>query len=277
MLRERPRATLATGGYVSVPAAVASWLCRVPLVLFLPDVVPGVAVRRLVPIARCIAVTSEDSLRYLPRDKTVVTGYPVRESFLRATRESGRQLLGIPAEATVLCVFGGSLGAQSINRAVARYLPDLLRRHYVLHICGWQRLEEAQAAAVGLTELQRARYRLYPFLDEEHMAAAMASADLALCRSGASTLGELPAVGTPAVLVPLPQREVHQLENASYLADRGAAVVLANDELHDRLGEVLLSLLDDPDRLLRMAEACASLARPQAADDVAALLLELAA
>jgi UDP-N-acetylglucosamine--N-acetylmuramyl-(pentapeptide) pyrophosphoryl-undecaprenol N-acetylglucosamine transferase len=105
----------------------------------------------------------------------------------------------------------------------------------------------------------------------------MAAADLALCRSGASTLGELPAVGTPAVLVPLPQREVHQMENASYLADRGAAVVLPNDELQDRLCGVLLSLLDDPGRLSQMAAACASLARPDAAADVAAVLAEAAA
>ncbi|MDQ2741492.1 MAG: UDP-N-acetylglucosamine--N-acetylmuramyl-(pentapeptide) pyrophosphoryl-undecaprenol N-acetylglucosamine transferase, partial [Chloroflexota bacterium] len=199
--RTAPRGTVATGGYVSMPAAVASWLLRVPLVLYLPDVVPGKAIRRLVPLARRIAVTAEDSRRYLPGDKTVVTGYPVRESFLRVSRASGRRRFGLPDDAVVLVVFGGSQGSRSINEALSACLPNVLADAHVIHICGDQRRSEAEVAAAGLPVELRPRYHLFPYLHDLDMAEALAAADLALCRSGASILGELPATGTPAVLV----------------------------------------------------------------------------
>lgn len=274
LLRSRPRVTFATGGYVSVPAAVASWLFRVPLVVYLPDVVPGKAVSWLVPFANRIAVTAADSLRYLPNEKTVVTGYPVRESFLEATRRSGRTLFGIPDDATVLCVFGGSLGARSLNEALAACLPAVLRRAHVIHVCGQQRLEEATAAATLPADL-RSRYLLVPYLHDSEMAEALAAADLAVARSGASVLGEMPATETPSVLVPLPDPAVHQRENAEYLAQNGAAVVLANQDL-GQLPALLDALLGDPARLARMAAAARTLSRPDAAAAIAQLIEETA-
>jgi UDP-N-acetylglucosamine--N-acetylmuramyl-(pentapeptide) pyrophosphoryl-undecaprenol N-acetylglucosamine transferase len=275
--RRRPRAALATGGYVSTPASTAAWLLRVPIVLFLPDVVPGKAVRWLIPLARRIAVSTEDSLSYLPPEKTTVTGYPVREWFRDATKETSRAHFQLPAGATVLCVAGGSQGARSINDALAHHLPSLLDRVHVLHICGEQRLPEAQRAADALTPQQREHYRLYPYLEGAEMAQALAAADLVLCRSGASVLGELPATGTPGLLVPLPEPSVHQRENAEYLARRGAAVLLENDELASRLAETLDELLSDRERLARMAIACRALDCPGAAADIAGLIAEAAA
>lgn len=275
LLRSRPRVTFATGGYVSVPAAVASWLLRVPLVVYLPDVVPGKAVSWLVPLANRIAVTAGDSLRYLPNEKTVVTGYPVRESFLEATRRTGRTLFGIPDDATVLCVFGGSLGARSLNEALAASLPAVLRRAHVIHVCGQQRLEEATAAAATLPADLRSRYLLVPYLHDSEMAEALAAADLAIARSGASVLGEMPATGTPSVLVPLPDPAVHQGENAEYLAQHGAAVVLANHDL-GQLPALLDALLGDPARLARMAAAARTLSRPDAASAIARVIEDTA-
>lgn len=271
LLRSKPRVTFATGGYVSVPAAVASWLLRVPLVVYLPDVVPGKAVSWLVPLADRIAVTADDSLRYLPRGKTVVTGYPVRESFLEASRESGRKRFALPDDATVLCVFGGSLGARSLNEALATSLPAVLCRSYVIHVCGEQRLAEATAAAASLPANLRSRYLLFPYLHDIDMAAALAASDLAVARSGASVLGEMPATGTPSVLVPLPNSAVHQLENAEYLSRNGAAVILANQDL-DQLPALLDALLGDPVRLARMADAARMLSRPDAAAAIARMI-----
>jgi UDP-N-acetylglucosamine--N-acetylmuramyl-(pentapeptide) pyrophosphoryl-undecaprenol N-acetylglucosamine transferase len=276
LLRCRPSVTFATGGYTSAPAALASCLRRVPVVLYLPDVVPGKAVRWLAGFARGVAVSSEASLAYLPKEKTVVTGYPVREEFLETSRAAGRARFGLPADATVLCVFGGSQGSRSINEALAACLPELLSRYHVLHICGQARLPEAEAAATRLAGEQRGRYLLVAYLHDRDMADALAAADLALCRSGASTLGELPAVGTPAVLVPLPARRVHQEENARYLADRGAAVILPDGAL-SRLGPTLHALLADREGLQAMADSCRALARPQAAAEVADLILRSAA
>ncbi len=270
--RLRPRVTFATGGYVSAPAALASWLCRVPVVLFLPDIVPGRAVSWLAPLSRVIAVSAAGSRRSLPRHKVVVTGYPVRPEFLTASRQAGRRRLGISPEATMLCVFGGSQGSRAINTGLAGCLPALLDRYDVVHICGRERMDEAKAAAATLSPEQQARYVLYPYLDGAAMADCLAAADLALCRSGASTLGELPVTATPAVLVPFPDPAVHQQENAEYLADHGAAIVVADAELPERLSNVLFTLLGDRARLQHMAQNCAALARPDAAGALGELL-----
>lgn len=276
VLRLRPRVTIATGGYACVPAALASWLARVPVVLFLPDVVPAKAVRALVPLARRVAAPTEDSLAYLPAEKTVVTGYPLREAFRDLSPERGRQRFGIPSGATVLCVFGGSLGARAINQALASCLPVLLAGNHVIHVCGRERLSEAEAAAADLGADARSRYHLFPYLEAEEMASALAAADLVLSRSGASLLGELPAAGTPAVLVPLPLSGVIQRANAEFLARHGAAVILDEQDLPTELDGVLRVLLADRGRLVAMAAACRALYRPDAAERIADLALEVA-
>jgi UDP-N-acetylglucosamine--N-acetylmuramyl-(pentapeptide) pyrophosphoryl-undecaprenol N-acetylglucosamine transferase len=268
--------TYATGGYVSAPAAVASWLLRVPVVLFLPDVVPGRAVAWLAPLAHRIAVITDTTARRLPRAKVVVTGYPVRDVFREASRQAGRARFSLPADATVLCVFGGSQGARSINQALAGCLADVLDTAHVLHICGEKRLEEAQESAVGLSAQQRAHYQLFPYLHDRDMADALAAADLVVCRSGASTLGELPILGLPGVLVPFPDPAVHQQENAAYLAAHGAAVVVEDEDLNSRLGSILRTLLQDRACLSSMAHASASLSRPDAADAIARLIEQAA-
>lgn len=276
LMRSRPRVTFGTGGYVSVPAALASWLLRVPVVFFLPDVVPGKAVSRLVPLTRWIAVTTEDSLRYFPARKVVVTGYPVREEFLTASRKSGRARFGIPTDAVVLTVTGGSLGARSLNEAVQACLPWLLERGHVIHVTGSQRHTEVLPIIESLPPVARERYHLFPYLDAHGMADALAAADLCLCRAGASTLGELPATGTPAVVVPLPIAGVHQRANAEYLVAGGAAVMLDENDLQTTLAPVLETLLPDRERLDAMAVAARRLARPDAAQTIAELILETA-
>ncbi|HZS93597.1 MAG TPA: glycosyltransferase, partial [Chloroflexota bacterium] len=146
---------------------------------------------------------------------------------------------------------------------------------YVVHIAGRDRMTEAQAAAEQLTSDDRDRYLLFPYLDADEMAAALAAADLVVCRSGASTIGELPAVGCPAVLVPLPQRTVHQYENARFLADRGAAVILPDDRL-DELAALVTQLLLDRDLLQTMRASMSRLAHPDAARKIAAIIAEAA-
>lgn len=274
--RLRPKVTFATGGYVSAPAALASWLLHVPVVLFLPDVVPGTAVSWLARLARTVAVSNDDARAYFPAGKTVVTGYPVREWFFEVTRSSGRARFGLDHDARVLCVFGGSQGARSVNEALASCLPDLLSDTFVLHVCGEKRLEEAEAAAAGLSREQQSRYRLMPYLHDRDMAEALAASDLVLCRSGASTLGELPILGLPSVLVPLPQPTVHQRENAEYLARHGAAVIVEDSTLRSDLFPILDEIIHDPDRLAGMAAASSSLAHPEAAQEIAAAIASAA-
>ena len=273
--RVRPRVTVATGGYASTPAALASWLLRIPVVLFLPDVYPGKAVTWLAPLSKMIAVTSEVTARHFPPGKARITGYPLRDAFVSPSRDRGRQRFALPPDADVVCVFGGSQGARHINEALGRRLPELLHRCFVLHICGEQRWDEAQAAAAHLSEEARSRYRLFPYLHDDEMADALAAADLAVCRAGASVLGELPATGTPAILVPLPQAAVHQRENAEYLADRGAAVILDDHLVDTELGAMIEGLLSDRPRLAAMTEAARRLARPNATEKIIDLIDEV--
>lgn len=276
MLRRRPGAVLATGGYVSVPVALAAKAARIPLILFLPDTVPGKAVAWLAPLAHSVAAVSDDAAIHLPPHKTVVTGYPVRDIFLSANRSAGRRRFGIPDGDHMLLVFGGSLGARSLNRALAGTLPSLLPLCRVVHVCGEERLPEAEAAAAALAPQERERYTLVPYLHDQEMADAMAAADLVVCRSGASVIGELPLAGVPAVLVPLPEVKVHQRENAEYLVSRGAAVMLDDAALGRDLEPTIAGLLDDPQRLADMASAMRGLARPDAAGAIARLVLTAA-
>jgi UDP-N-acetylglucosamine--N-acetylmuramyl-(pentapeptide) pyrophosphoryl-undecaprenol N-acetylglucosamine transferase len=173
----------------------------------------------------------------------------------------------------VLLVFGGSKGARSINQAVLKGLPSLLRLAVVVHVSGAGDWAEVSAARAALTKEQQARYLAFEYLHEE-MADAMAAADLAVCRSGAVSLGELPFVGLPAVLVPYPYAWRFQKVNAAYLAERGAAVVLEDDKLAGELVKTVTSLLMDNDELAVMREAMLALGQRDGAKQIARVLLE---
>lgn len=272
--RFRPDAILATGGYVSVPVVLAGWLNRVPILLYLPDVVPGLAVRFLESFASKVAVTAITASSALPSTKTVVTGYPVRPDFGTTDRTAARTRMGLDQDSKTLLVWGGSQGAHSINHEVGAHLNQLLRLCQVIHICGSADLPWLQQLKGALVPELRPRYQLYPYL-HEGMSDAMAAADLAISRSGASVLGEFTIANLPSILVPYPHAAAHQLQNARHLADAGAAMLLQEDAIQ-KLVPLALGLLQDDGRLRHMAEQAAALARPNAARDIAALLADMA-
>lgn len=273
--RERPAALITTGGYVSAPVAVAAWLRRIPILLYLPDIEPGQAVKFVARLAARIGVTVEASRQYLPARKVVVTGYPLGERVTRWTRAAGRAALGLPPEAPVLLVFGGSRGARSLNQAVTGNLSALLALAEIVHVSGeldWPAVEAARAA---LPAAQQTRYHAYPYLHEE-MGAALAAADLVLSRAGASVLGEFPYFGLPAILVPYPHAWRYQKVNADWLAARGAAVVVEDAALATQLLPTVRELFGAPARREQMAAAARALARPDAARALAQGLVQLA-
>jgi undecaprenyldiphospho-muramoylpentapeptide beta-N-acetylglucosaminyltransferase len=275
ILREfRPDVLLFTGGYVAVPMAVMG----IPLnsLLYVPDIEPGLALRTLARYSDCIAVTAEDSQKYFSKKKRiVVTGYPTRAELSSWTREKGLQTLGLSSDIPVLLIFGGSKGSRSINQAVVKILEPLLSRAQVIHVSGQLDWNEVLAAKLKLPEPLRKQYYPFPYLHEE-MGAALAVADLAICRAGASTLGELPLVGLPAILVPYPFAWRYQKVNADYLVKHGAAKLLGNAQLCDRLLPMILELLDNTAQLGQMGVAMRALSRPDAAQQIAGLLRELA-
>ncbi len=264
---------LSTGGYTSFPVALAARSRSIPIALYLPDVYPGWAVRAIARLASSIAATAPESLRRLPHGKAVITGYPVREEFWQVSRPEGRRRLGLDPEGKVLFVAGASQGAHSINQAVADNLRGLLELCEVIHVSGLDDEQWLAGLAKELPGKLRSRYHVHGYLHEE-FPWAMAAADLALCRAGASVLGELPAVGLPAVLVPYPYAGAHQRLNARHLADNGAAVVLEDHDLGSMLS-LVGGLLHDDARLEAMSQASRRLARPEAARDIARLILGL--
>lgn len=270
--RFRPDAVFATGGYASVPVGIAARLRGRPLLVYLPDVRPGWAVRLLSRLAQRMATATERALDELPPGKAEAVGYPVRDGFWTADRAQARRSLGLPPGERVLLVAGASQGSQAINRAVAAQLGRLLERCHVLHLSGRRDETETLRVRDALPQASRERYHVFGYLEE--MPQAMAAADLAVLRAGASVLGELTAAGLPALLVPGPFSD--QQANADYLAERGAAVVLANDRL-DTLADIALPLLDDEDRRRGMAEAARRLAKRDAASRIAELVRGLAA
>lgn len=270
----QPDAVLVTGGYACVAVALAARSRGIPVLIYLPDVVPGQAIRFLSRFAERIAVTSEESYHFFRREKVAVTGYPVRPEIFEIDRDAVQRALGLdPGEKTLL-VFGGSRGARSINRALVAGLRELLPVCQVVHVSG--RLDAAWVAgtAKSLPEELRARYQHHEYLHD--MPQALVAADLAVARAGAATLGEFPAAGLPAILVPYPHAGHHQKANAEYLERSGAAQILLDADLEGKLVPSILALLDDEEALAAMRESTRAMARQDAAEAIAGELWQLA-
>ncbi len=272
----RPDVVFVTGGFVAGPVVLAAWQAHVPVFIYLPDMEPGLAITRMSRFARSVGVTFPEAAHWFP-GKAVVTGYPVRQEILALAgqRALARQQLGLTDTLPVVLVFGGSRGARSINQALAGALPALLPHCQVVHISGTLDWPAVEAQAQHLPGELRPRYRAYPYLHQE-MPAALAAADLAVARAGASTLGEFPALGLPSILAPYPYSGQHQEVNADYLARHGAAVKLADAQLSAQLASTVLGLLHNPAELAAMSRAAQGLAQPDAAAAIARELRHLA-
>jgi UDP-N-acetylglucosamine--N-acetylmuramyl-(pentapeptide) pyrophosphoryl-undecaprenol N-acetylglucosamine transferase len=274
LARFEPDVILVTGGYACVAVTLAGWTLHLPIMIYLPDVEPGKSVRFLSRFATRIAVTSEESYHYFRHDKVIVTGYPVRQEILTMDRAAAREALDLDPQVRTLLVFGGSRGAQSINQALVAGLRDLLPACQIVHISGRRDADWVAGAAKSLPAELQERYHLHAYLHD--MAPALAAADLAVARAGAATLGEFPAANLPAVLVPYPHAGQHQAANAEYMARNGAARVLADSELSEKLVPAVLGLLGDEQALAEMVESSRAMARKDAAETIAEKLWMLA-
>ena len=264
------------GAYVELP--LLDWCRRfgVPYLLHEQNSVPGLANRLMASHAGlvCISVPAAEASFVRGgrkhRTRVVLTGNPVRKSVVEANGIQGRARLGVPASATLLLVFGGSLGARTINEGLTRLKDRLLAIQdlYVVHSTGAQGFE-ATVANLALTPEQQTRWRVVPYID--NMGDALAAADLVLSRSGASSIAEIAALGVPSVLVPFPYATAdHQTINARYLTDAGAAVLFADDEVSgDGFADELLGLLSDPERRSVMRARARGLAQGSAAAKLA--------
>lgn len=275
ILREfKPDVMFFTGGYVAMPMAIAG--LNIPALIYVPDIEPGLALKTLARLAKRITVTTEESLQYFSDpSKVVVTGYPVRADIASWENPAARQYFGISSHAPVLLIFGGSKGAHSINEALLEHLETLLERTEIIHISGELDWATVQAAQAALPPAQAARYHAYPYLHDD-MGAALAAADLVVSRAGASILGEFPAFGLAAILVPYPHAWRYQKVNADSLTQHGASLVIEDSKLKSGLYLTVEKLLESPEKLASMRSAMLSLRSPQAAEKIAEQLYSLA-
>ena len=275
---------LGGGGYVAGPAGLAATLTRTPLVLSEADSHLGLANRLLAGRARrvCLAfpIPGREGEPYL------VTGRPVPKAVLEADREAARRRFGIAADARCLLVFGGSQGARSINLAAIEAFaeePDAVvpgmrgevrpRDFHVLHIAGTRDFEELEKRLAAATH--RDGYTLLAY--EPDLGDSLAAADLVVARSGGSIF-EVVAAGRPAVLIPYPfATGDHQTANAEWMRAAGAAIVIPDAELSpERLQAEVAPALEDASQLQTMASAARTLAKPDAARQIADQILEAA-
>ena len=271
IIREyQPDVMFFTGGYVGFPIALAGR--KVPSVLFVPDIEPGMALNMLSKNADLVTVVCEDSKKYFPNASRIeVTGYPTRKDIRKWDKAAALQHFGLSSQLPVLFVFGGSKGARSINHALKDNLSKLLDRCQVIHITGTGDWDEMNAFYNGLSGADRERYKMFPYLHEE-MGAAFSAADLIISRAGASTLGEFPLFGVPAILVPYPYAWRYQKVNADYLVSKNAAVLLRDEDLPAQMVPVVADLLDSPEKLESMKASMRQLAQPDAAEKIMDLL-----
>lgn len=276
MIHHRPERVFLTGGWASLPVTLAAWLFRVPIVSFVPDIEPGLTLKVASRFARKVAATTGDTEVYFRPGQVVATGYPLRRRLLEATRAAAIEHFGLDPAMRTLLIVGGSTGARSINRAVIGFLPELLADEtlQVLHITGRLDWEEVKAARDGLSIDEQSRYHAFDYLHDD-MGLALAVADIAVSRSGASALGELTQFGLPAILVPYPYAWRYQKVNADFLTNRGAALSVDDFSLGEDLLPAIRRLLDEPSFLRQMAERARILAQPDGASNIARLLITL--
>jgi UDP-N-acetylglucosamine--N-acetylmuramyl-(pentapeptide) pyrophosphoryl-undecaprenol N-acetylglucosamine transferase len=276
--RRRPDAVIGVGGYSAGPVVLAAAWRRVPTMLLEQNAVPGLTNRLLARWVQAAALTYEQTLRNFP-GKGFVSGNPVRPEFFRSSNLEGRTPTfdgdsTSEAKPPRVLVLGGSQGAHAINVAVVEAAPELVRAHAgldLVHQTGERELATVREGyrAGGIAA------RAEAFLDP--VAGEMTTADLVICRAGATTLAELAASGRPAILVPFPAAaDDHQRKNARVLADAGAAEMIDQAELSgSRLAELVGRLLGDRLRLAAMGKAMRGFARPDAAVRIVDRLLEL--
>ena len=273
--RERPDVVLGTGGYVSGPVSLATWLTGRPLVLQEQNSIPGIANRWLARIADEVHLSFVEARSYFTRtDHLKVSGNPVRAHILSGDRGAGLAEFGLTPGRPTIFVFGGSRGAHRINEAALdamRRLKDRVDVQFILQT-GREDFEWARK----IVETEHLPARVVPFLQRIHM--AYAAADLVVCRSGAMTLAEIAVCGTPAILVPYPHAaDDHQAVNAANLVDRGAAAMILDRELTgERLAKEIAHLLADRQTLSRMSANLRLFARPDAAERIAKSLMRWA-
>lgn len=237
--QHRPDVIFSKGGFVAVPVVLAAKHCKIPVIIHESDMTPGLANKICIPSAAKICCNFPETLKYLPEDKAVLTGSPIRAELLQGDRLSGLSYAHLSTDRPVLMIIGGSLGAVAVNNAVRRILPRLLKQFQIIHICGKGNLDDTLLNTEGYVQFE------YVDAPLKHLFAA---ADVVISRAGANAICELLALRKPNLLIPLSAAASRgdQILNARSFAQQGYSKVLDDEAItDDSLYNSLMELYND--------------------------------
>ncbi len=234
----RPDVVFSKGGFVAVPVVLAAKHYRIPVIIHESDMTPGLANKICIPSAEKVCCNFPETLKYLPKEKAVLTGSPIRRELLEGDRLSGLRYAGLSANRPVILVIGGSLGSVTVNTAVRSILPKLLSGYQVIHICGKGNVDQGLTGTPG--------YVQYEYVDAP-LKDLFAAADLIISRAGANSICEILALRKPNVLIPLSAAASRgdQILNAKSFEKQGFSTVLEEESL---TGEALYQAVVSTDR-----------------------------
>ncbi len=270
----KPDVVIGTGGYASIPAVSAAAMMFIPTMILEQNSIPGLSNRMLSKIVRRICVTYESSLEYFPKAKSFITGNPIRRNIVLGKKENALETFSLEDDKFTLFIFGGSAGAENINKTVVdalQFLVDIKEDIQILHQTGDNDYEFVRSAYLHYGF--KGMVTQYIF----QMAEAYSAADVVLSRAGATTLAEITASGLPSILIPYPYAAVsHQEVNASKLSDNGAALMIKESELSGRvLAERIRDIYLNTELREKLAREALSLGKPRAAEKVVSIAVSV--
>lgn len=244
----KPNVIFSKGGFVSVPVIWAASSLKIPCIIHESDLTPGLANKLCIPKATKICCNFPETLKYLPEDKAVLTGSPIREELLKGNKEAAYKLCGFDNSRPVIMIMGGSQGASAINKVVRDALPRLLNEFQVIHICGQEKMDNMLLTTPG--------YKQFDYVKGE-LKDLFAITDLVVSRAGANAICELLALRIPNILIPLPLAASRgdQLLNAASFESQGYSIVIQEENLdEDSLVDSLQELYNNKDAYVEKME-----------------------
>ncbi|HIT64316.1 MAG TPA: undecaprenyldiphospho-muramoylpentapeptide beta-N-acetylglucosaminyltransferase [Candidatus Ventrimonas merdavium] len=244
----KPDVVFSKGGFVSVPVVLAAKHYKIPTIIHESDMTPGLANKICIPSASKVCCNFPETLQYLPEDKAVLSGSPIRKELLSGDRLTGLQFTGLSAAKPIIMVIGGSLGAVAINNAVRSLLPKLLERYQVIHICGKGHLDDSLIGRSGYVQFE------YVDAPLRHLFAA---ADMVISRAGANSICEILALRKPNILIPLSAAASRgdQILNARSFEKQGFSTVLEEEQVNnDTLYEAIQNTFDNRKSFIQAME-----------------------
>ena len=259
----KPKVAIGTGGYAAGPAIWAAWVLGAKIILLEQNSYPGVTTRLLERYANEVHLSFEDSKKYLKRKNVhYLTGNPVRKNLGSSSKQDALRLFGLSSEKKTLLVLGGSLGARSLNTAVKKNVKSISENEIQII---WQ---TGKNYYNDYKNLNSDMVKVHDFIED--MNAAYSACDLMLARAGATTIAEILVLGIPCVLVPSPNvAENHQYYNAKSLADKGAAILIEDAKVADELPNIVFNTLSSNNQLNKLRNNALSIAKPNAAKEIA--------